>query len=221
MAIYDLSTTDEFLNLYRQLEGLRAKSAEAISYHEAKYHSELEEFRRIRNYLSHEEFGGGYPVAVSSSVNERFKAILKKMKAKAYEFGHVPTFITKDATVLSAAESMSKNGYTYLPVLESGCLVGVVTSGSMLSLTYSAEIGDDLIEERTTVGERMAYFGLETQKARFMIMGRDTMLSEAEKEFSLIRNGKRLGAIFITETGKASEKVLRILTIYDVLGQNE
>jgi hypothetical protein len=47
------------------------------------------------------------------------------------------------------------------------------------------------------------------------------MLSEAEKEFSLIRNGKRLGAIFITETGKASEKVLRILTIYDVLGQNE
>ncbi|MCR5491434.1 MAG: CBS domain-containing protein [Bacilli bacterium] len=221
MANYNNATTEEFLNLYRQLEGIRAESGNDLSYYESKYHAKLEDFRRLRNYLSHEEFGGDFPVAVSSKVNEDFKAILLKMQARIYEHAHRPQYITKQDKVLHAINKLNENRYTYLPVLENGILIGVATSGSLLHLLAKHEQGEELIEEDATIGDYMPYFSLDNQKTRFLIAGRNMLLSSAEQAFSSIENGKRLGAIFVTEKGNPNEKVLGILTIYDVLGYSK
>ena len=76
---YTKQTTDRFLNLYRQLETIRDTNSALYGYYKKKYYEQFDEYRQIRNYLSHEEYGGGYPVAVSSLVCDDLEEILIRM----------------------------------------------------------------------------------------------------------------------------------------------
>ena len=84
MNIYNDETNLLFLNLYRQLEEIRENKGDVYSFYKNKYYEQLNSYREIRNYLTHEQYKGTYPIAVSNKVCLDFESIINRMKENVY-----------------------------------------------------------------------------------------------------------------------------------------
>ena len=216
---YSKETTDRFLNLYRQLETIRDNDQSLYSYYKKKYYEKFEEYRQIRNYLSHEEYAGGYPVAVSSAVNADLEAILIKMGKTCYEVStkDVKAFKETDL-ILNAYYSFANHGVTYIPVIDGKKRVkGVITAGKLLQIASKSKAG----LKGETVGEFDSYFAIENHTKRFLFLPKDEPMATAEKEFSSLVGGKRVGLIIVTEHGKEDQAMLGVISIYDVVKEDD
>ena len=215
---YSKETTDRFLNLYRQLETIRDNDQSLYSYYKRKYYEKFEEYRQIRNYLSHEEYAGGYPVAVSSAVNADLEAILIKMGKTCYEVStkDVKAFKETDL-ILNAYYSFANHGVTYIPVIDGKKRVkGVITANKLLLVVSKRQ--EDLSSAKISDFER--YFAFPSHSKRFIFLGKGEPMARAESEFSKIEDGKRLGLIIVTEHGEKDEAMLGVISIYDVVKED-
>lgn len=215
---YSKETTDRFLNLYRQLETIRDNDQSLYSYYKRKYYEKFEEYRQIRNYLSHEEYAGGYPVAVSSAVNADLEAILIKMGKTCYEVStkDVKAFKETDL-ILNAYYSFANHGVTYIPVIDNRKRVkGMITANKLLLVGSKRQ--EDLSSAKISDFER--YFAFPSHSKRFIFLGKGEPMATAESEFSKIEDGKRLGLIIVTEHGEKDEAMLGVISIYDVVKED-
>ena len=137
---YTKETTDRFLNLYRQLETIRDFDQGLYSYYKKKYYEQFDEYRQIRNYLSHEEYGGGYPVAVSSLVCDDLERILCQMRKTCYDIAtkKVVTYTYSDP-LAKALNNFANHGVTYVPIVENKRVKGIVTAGKLLLILSKAK----------------------------------------------------------------------------------
>lgn len=210
---YSKLTNEQFLNLYRQLEEIRAEKPETYCFYKNKFYQKLNDYREIRNYLTHEQYEGDYPIAVSSKVCLDFELILKRMKETSYSRSNKNiTFLYQVDNIEKALTLFKENGYTYLPLVDEHKKVkGIVSSYSLLKL-----ISNKKISYKDKLSSYLDSFNLNDETKRFLFLSKYEPLSTAEKEFSLIKENKRLGLIFITENGKKEESILGILSIYDI-----
>ena len=211
---YNKQTTERFLNLYRQLETIRDGNPNLYSYYQKKYDSLFEQFRSLRNLLSHEQFGGDYPVAVSSAVASSLSGILAQMGLSAYEVASKSIYALKESDSLSYASSLfAEKGFGYLPILDAKKRVlGVLTPQKLLALR-----NEDGSFATKTVGSYMDSFALNKQSKRFAYLSRNAPFYQAERLFLSQEGGKRIGLIFLTESGDPDQSLLGLLTVYDVL----
>lgn len=215
---YSKQTTDRFLNLYRQLETMRDNDQSLYSYYKRKYYEKFEEYRQIRNYLSHEEYDGGYPVAVSSAVNEDLQAILIKMGKTCLDIctKDVKSY-TMDDLLLQAYNSFATHGVTYIPVIDNRKRVkGMITANKLLLVGSKRQ--EDLSSAKISDFEQ--YFAFPSHSKRFIFLGKGEPMARAESEFSKIDDGKRLGLIIVTEHGEKDEAMLGVISIYDVVKED-
>lgn len=211
---YSKQTTDLFLNLYRQLEGIRDGNPSLHSYYQRKYASQFEQFRSLRNLLSHEQFGGDYPIAVSSSVVSSLSSILDEMGLSVYEVASRSVWALKESDSLGEAASLfAEKGFGYLPILdEKKRVLGVITPQKLLSLETK-----DGNYKRETIGTYRDEFALGEQAKRFAYLSRNAPFYQAERLFLSQEGGKRVGLIFLTESGDPSQSLIGLLTVYDIL----
>lgn len=217
MPNYSKQTNERFLNLYRQLEEIRSVKPETYSFYKNKYYQKLNDYREIRNYLTHEQYGGDYPVAVSDAVCFDFESILKRMKETSYSKSVKEIkYLFEDDDIEKAISLFINKGYTYLPLVDkSKRLKGIVSNMSLIKIMAKAKVSYN-----EKLSSFMDFFKLENVPKRFLFLSRYEPLSTSEKEFSLIRDSKRLGLIFVTENGKMDEAILGILSIYDIASLN-
>ena len=216
---YTEQTTDRFLNLYRQLETIRDTNSALYGYYKKKYYEQFDEYRQIRNYLSHEEYGGGYPVAVSSLVCDDLEEILIRMRKTCLDIA------TKDVIAYTSLDPLqlpivnfARHGVTYVPIVDERKRVqGIITAGKLLQI-----MGEQLekgTKAKMTIGEYKSLFALDNHSKRFIFMGRNEPMAYAERAFSQIEGDKRLGLIIVTEHGKNEEAMLGVISIYDVVSE--
>ena len=139
---YTKQTTDRFLNLYRQLETIRDTNSALYGYYKKKYYEQFDEYRQIRNYLSHEEYGGGYPVAVSSLVCDDLEEILIRMRKTCLDIAtkDVIAYISLDPLQLPIV-NFARHGVTYVPIVDERKRVqGIITAGKLLQIMASITI---------------------------------------------------------------------------------
>lgn len=210
---YTKETTDRFLNLYRQLEAIRGNNPALFAYYQRKYGDQFEQFRALRNLLSHEEYGGGYPIAISSQIVSSFQRILEQMGLSAYEVSTKRIESLQERSLLSEAFSLfADKGYGYLPILrQKKTVLGVITPQKLISLQSKVE-GLPAYKVSSFLPE----FSLGNQSKRFHFLRRNAPLYEAEELF-LQAGSKRVGLLFLTEHGKEEESLLSLLSVYDVL----
>lgn len=211
---YTKETTDLFLNLYRQLEAIRGNNSALFAYYQRKYGDQFEQFRTLRNLLSHEEYGGGYPVAISSRLVSSFQGILEQMGLSAYEVSTKKIESLKEEDPLSEAFFLfADKGYGYLPILsEKKGVLGVITPQKLIALQNT-----ESNLPAFSVASFLPEFSLEKQNKRFCFLRRNAPLYEAEELFFSQAENKRVGLIFLTEHGKKEESLLSLLSVYDIL----
>ena len=120
--------------------------------------------------------------------------------------------------VKESINAMNEKKYTHIPIMEDGVCIGIF--GEKTLFDYLAEDEIVIIDKNTTFEKIKDYLSFEKNKGIIMFAKRDLTVEELIKIFQDDFNNKqRLECILITQNGKSSEKLLGLLTIWDILGK--
>ena len=228
--------SEQFLRLYRMLEGLLEKryadgrvssGSVVIEYlrdpDSAPCRSELDLCREIRNLLTHNADGGGEAVVEPSEAMIRtMEGIVRHVQHPriAVDFGTPQEnilFAHPNDSAVNVMRHMLRMGYSHVPVRDKSGLVGVFSAGSLFS--YIANGGFEKISGDLKIGELKDALGFDDARSeKYMFMPPDTTLPAVREAFEKRRGrNSRLSAVFVTEDGTRNTRILAMLTPWDAL----
>lgn len=232
---------DEFLDLYRQLEetltqrfeesGRRSGSVimDFINDDEgAPYREDLNACREVRNILTHHSSIDGMPIVEPS---DALIHVLKEVIAYVKQPQSALDFATPreklmvahmDQNALKVMREMKKRGFSHVPVLKNGEFAGVFSVSTVFS--YVIEEEDHSVDRQTKIEDFGNLLKLDQHASeRFEFASRRASYWDVRDRFEK-RKGqppKRLAAVFVTENGKFGERLLGMITPWDVIGQEQ
>ena len=183
----------------------------------------LRQFADLRNAIVHSPRQDADPIAephkiVVEEYEELFAKLvnpplaLEEMAVKEREIYKA----TLDTTVLDVLNQMYQNDFTNVPVFDEGKLFGVFSENSLFS--YAVKEKGILFTEEEELREFKKYLPLESHLSeRFEFISRESTVYDVQVLFQKeIQNSKRIAAAFITHSGKETEKILGMITPWDV-----
>lgn len=227
--------SDDFLNMYRELEDALD---EKYSGRKRRYTSVIFEFlnddeskpvrekldvcREIRNLLTHNaKIDGESVVEPSESVCASLKECLEHVRqpSLALEFatkGESIFFANYKQTVIKIMGIMEQNGFSHVPILQNGEFYGVFSLGTVFN--YILRHYDNPIKRSTTIAELKEHLPIKNHIENYEFAPKNLTCSEARNKFQSVKGkNKRISVIFITENGSEKERLLGMLTPWDVL----
>lgn len=223
-----------FVDEYRKLEtiirnkyGIKDYSISPIMYIQAQpefrdISAELDYCRALRNFFSHTpDYKDG--VQPTAGLIDLLDQTIQRVKNPPLVMNHLIP-VSKvlcagiDDLVLPKMRQMNEQVYTHIPILDNGIVVGVFSENTIFSyLTDEGIIG---VEENTRFIDIQNYLPINAHKAEcFRFVGRRTPIGEVRELYSeAMKAGDRIGLIFVTETGKLTEKLLGIISAWDIAG---
>ena len=153
---------------------------------------------------------------------KKFETILEEVK-HPYTLNSKSVKNVYDAKLSSnvkeVMKKMNENCYTHIPVYDdlNGKLVGIFSEYSLYDFLLKNEF--IVIEEDTTFSQIRECINLENLNGRVIFESKyslyDDIVNKFIKEF---KNKSKLECIMVTDSGSKNEKVIGILTIWDVIG---
>lgn len=231
-----MDNTDRFLELYRQLEreGRRAyfpnaQDKEAImgrlmSVPELRmYKDDIDYCRVVRNFLVHTpKVKNQYPIFVSNEMLQLMEEIVDRVKnpIKAIDYAiKIENMYTAqlNSNIIDVVRHMQASGFTHVPVLENGKLIGVF-SGNVI-YTYLSTADDINLNFNSKICDLIEYLPVYNHTNEyFAFMSADSSFHDIRQLFKIdAKSMKQLAAVFLTQTGKNNEKLLAMLTPYSIL----
>ncbi len=186
--------------------------------------TELRLFSEIRNLIVHNPYPNVNPIFQPHEyLVERYKEIYNKIKhpPKAMSIA-IPAStiftVTLEDNVHKVLEVMVKKTYTYVPVFDKGRFFGVFSESVLVS--YYADKKDFIMGKEAKVEDFKDYLPFDKHSNEyFEFVSRDTLLSEVLEIFqSNLKKRKRIGVVYVTERGKKEEKLLGMITAWDIAG---
>lgn len=227
------SKTELFLNKYRELESIvsaehdlkNSESAVGFLLRRPEYRSiksELEYCREVRNLLSHNpKVRNEYAVEPSGEMiallNRTIERVRNPQRAR-----HVCipkekiSCRTMDDHVLPAMIEMNERVYTHIPIVRDGVVIGVFSENTLLSYLIDNEIVS--IGKDVRFRDIAKYLPIDQHRAEtFRFISQNTPVSEIEEIFAnALKKAERIGLIFVTRSGKPAEKLLGIISAWDI-----
>lgn len=228
---------NEFLELYRSVEdSLEIKYSgkkrrynsvvfEYINDEESKpIRDNLDTCREIRNLLTHNaKIGGENIIEPSRALCDSLRNIL--------DFINKPSLAldvaTKSGQILRAnpeqfalkiMKIMERNGFSHVPIMENGNVSGVFSLGAVFS--YILHNDKHSILDDTTIGDLYDHLPIEKHIENYKFASKTLTCFDARRIFEQVNGkNKRISVIFITANGNKNEKLLGMITPWDVLGE--
>ena len=232
-----MTRADEFIELYRELELIAAEQYNLPKDGSVVLHlsnrgefrsikSDLDYCRDVRNLLSHNpRVGHQYAVEPSEQMVQLLRETLAKIKnpPKVTDI-MIPMqkilWKTEDDFVLPVLKEMIEHTYTHIPILANGVVTGVLSEGTILSYLVDEEIIE--INNSIRFSDLKNYLKMENHKSEsFRFVPKDILKANLDELFSdALEKGDRIGLVFVTHSGKKTEKILGLLTAWDLAGSN-
>jgi predicted transcriptional regulator len=227
-----VKNSDRFLNAFREIErhlyrltGADAGTAFSRVVKDAaqrdtavgRYTDDLFEFAELRNAIVHRKRGDeviAEPNDQGVADIERIAHHLTKPPTVIPLFqGRVLTVLTGDSIGI-AVKAMFDEQYSQAPVYDQETFVGLLTTNT-IARWLGACVEEDLLSlEETTVAQVLQHT---EDKENHCFLSRDATLFEALDRFQTYQaKGKKLEALLLTQSGKPGEKLLGIITIWDL-----
>lgn len=230
-----MSRAEEFIDLYKQLEDAAVQrynyptDGRAVSRLEdrrefAAISGELSYCREVRNLLQHKpKVRGSFLVEPSQEMLELLRETVERIKNPVrcrdicVPFGKM-YWKTREDFVIPSIQKLRTAGYTHIPILENRRVVGVFTVNGLFS--HLLECGIDALTGTTKFADMGQALSLDSHPSEIYVFEEmSATLDQVEEHFRAAeKKGRRLGMVFLTEHGKPTEKVLGILTAWDVVG---
>ncbi len=231
-----MNKSEEFIQLYKTLEDLlEAKYREAgrevsscvyqflCEKESMPYRQKLDLCRQVRNLLSHSaDVDGVSPVTPSEPLIKCLKDVITYLKkpilasARGTNIQRLLKAGVNDRVVW-LSKKMSEKGYSHVPVLEKGKVIGVFSVTTFFSLGKEGKLGE--ITDQTTIGEIFSYVSIGNHTTeRFLFVSRDDTVIRIRSMFSQRKAGeKRVAGIFVTADGTPSTRLISYITPWDVM----
>lgn len=227
------SKTDIFLNEYKALEeiavthyGFQHDGRSGSRIEELpefkKYRAELSYCREVRNLLQHKpKVGNAFAVEPSDQMIDLLRKTIEIIKnpPKAIDIAVLKAnliYKCMDDYVRPAMIEMQKNHFTHIPILQNDVVVGVFSENTLLScLIDNAFTG---ISDKMKFVDIASYLPIDDNRSEsFKFISRNARLEEANNLFdTAVHKQERIGLVFITQNGKPTEKLLGIISAWDV-----
>lgn len=181
------------------------------------YATDLLEFADLRNAIVHERTDGRTIAEPHEATVSRLESILEKLKNPpkvSPRFNVEVATCEADEPIGRAAKAMLDGNFSQLPVYEDGTYRELLTAETIARwLGDKLADGEELVEE-VSIGDVLAYT---EDREHFVFLPRSATVFDALSSFDdFALRGKSLDAILITNSGKASERLLGIVTTYDI-----
>lgn len=231
-----MHNSDIFLELYKNLEELlEVKYSNGRNYPGSavirfyndddgkKWREELNICREMRNMLSHHAQIGGVPVfEPSDEVIKILRRILEDVKNPPVAMSiATPANQLVSCRLDDSAEdvirSMKGHGYSHVPVIEGGRLVGVFSVGTVFSMMDKYGAGG--VKKDSHISDFKEFLPIDKHLTECFGFVSDSAPFKGLKQ-RFTANGpreKRLVALFVTENGNKNEKILGIITPWDMI----
>lgn len=232
-----MSRAEEFIDLYKQLEDAAVQrygyptDGRAVSRLEdrrefARISGELSYCREVRNLLQHKpKVRGEFMVEPSREMLQLLRETLDKVKhpvrcrdlcipfQKMY-------WKTMEDPVLPSIRQLRTAGHTHIPLLENRRVVGMFTVNGLFS--YLAAHGAEGLTEATRFSHMRDELCMDCHPSEIYVFApMNAAADEVEEHFRQAeQQGRRVGMVILTETGKPTEKVQGILTAWDLVGHS-
>lgn len=187
----------------------------------------LDVIRVLRNGLSHIE-----DIPSNAEKSEQAYTINKScIKALEYEIDildkpitienvMIPlskaTVCTRSSNLFETMYLMRDKGFSNVPVLNNGFLIGVFSESTVF--TCLVDMSAVEVDENTTMAKMEKFYGSNNYgSTTYIIVGRRDDIHDVLETMSKKKDGKRVSMAFVTEHGRKDEKIIGLLTIYDLL----
>lgn len=113
---------------------------------------------------------------------------------------------------------MQGKSYTHIPIIDNGNVISVFSDNTIISYLLKDEIVG--VDEFTTFRDFEQFLPLNNHASEvFKFIGIDTLVSDISNIFEKeLKMQKRIGMMFVTQDGKAEQKLMGIITPWDIAG---
>jgi len=230
-----MTNADRFIDKYKQLEeavrlayDLRNEdSITSCIMNKEQFKNYREEFqycKEVRNLLSHKKkVNNCFAVEPSDAMIEFLDSLIERIKnrPKCYQI----QIKLKDVywqplngKVRDTLGYMYQKSYRCTPILnDKGVVVGIFDTDSFLS--YIAVKGIDSLSEDLRFSDIYDHICLESKKAnKFIFVKSDSYADELEERIEeVLKSGVRTELAIVTSTGSKNEKMLGIITPWEII----
>ncbi len=183
--------------------------------------------RDVRNALQHPKHRSeGHAIHVSEAFLDEVRALLKFLRnpPTANSVG-VPRKQIKVAHLTDRlgdlADEMKRNGFSHLPILdEGGAVIGVFNEAAIFDFLWSE--AETIVGRRMQISDILAHCRLDANHTEtFTFVTPRTLADDLVETFLVLKSPTtRVGAAFVTASGKKSEPLQRLITPWDVLAHS-
>lgn len=227
-----MNTTDEFLDRFKSLEyavresfGVH-KSESAIGYLENErefwsYRQSLKYCREVRNLLQHyPKINGQHGIEPSEGLIGFLETVIQLVEKpkRAIDIA-VPLASVYSAKpedhIYKIMKDMNENVYTHVPILDNKRVIGVFSENTIFDYLAQDKIMDI---NQMIVHDFSQFTPLEKHSSEvFIFVSRDRRVFDVKQLFrEKFDQGQRIGMVFVTHSGRPEEKLLGILTPWDM-----
>lgn len=190
------------------------------------YKEDLLAFSKLRNVIVHNPYKKN-----ADPIAEPHEYIVKKYEEIKNQVIYPPVALntvaipwrnifttTMESKALDVMREMVKNSYTHVPVVDNGKTIGIFSENTVFS--YISKHKDVILLEDSLISEFKDFIDIDRNESEYYeFVGKNTLLIEIEEMFQKgFKDNKRLAVVFITENGKQSEKLLGLITVWDLAG---
>lgn len=232
------NNSGEFLSIYNELDEYmrRTLSADDSIPHRTlieriskknnifgRYRGELIDFAKLRNAIVHNPYKNvAEPIAEPhDSILDMYRGIRNRIinpslamdiavKAKDIFCASI------EDNALEVMRMMNENSYSHVPIVEKHRVSGVFSQYSIFS--YLLKNQSVCLDCEMKIQTFKEFLGFEAHRGEyFEFISRLTLASEVERMFQRrMEDHRRLGVIFVTENGESHERLLGIITGWDI-----
>ena len=206
---------DTFLQLISKAEGQHT----IIRY----YAADLREYGELRNAIVHKRAPEEHAIIAEphSYVVERMAHIRSMIEhpKRVADVMTAPVFTaTVNDVLYPTAQTMFQNVYTHVPIYDGKNFIGVLSESAILRWIGQQVSNEQDLHTEHAIGELAKFLDQSGNKFNdFEFMPKNMIVLDAKRRFEIaLDQGRRLGAIFITNSGKNTERIQGILTAWDL-----
>ena len=190
------------------------------------YYKDLKLFAELRNLLIHNPYPDrANPLIIPheyiiKKYEEIRNAVLHPKKAIDIAVRRELIYTTTlSANAIDVMQEMNDKTYTHVPVMDGEMMIGVFSENTILS--YLVHNKETIIVKDTKISEFGDFIGLGKHPSEyFEFVSRNALVADVEALFQEgLRERKRIAVVYITEHGERDEKLLGMITAWDVAGK--
>ena len=177
--------------------------------------------RRLRNINSH-NINDNYYLITDETIT-KLEKIVEEVK-HPYKVSNKATLNiyskTLNDNVMNTMKDMNEKSYTHIPIYDetNKHLVGIFSENSLFQYILEDKIIE--VDENTKFNDIKKCIDIKFSKEIVKFVEKDKLYDDVVNEFiSEFKNKNKLSCVMITQNGKETEKVIGIITAWDIIGR--